>query len=94
MAAVWADVIEGAQNVVAAADYNDIFADDLPGNVIVRPGDLAAVGDANPAIGEDALFLVLKRTAVGIKRAGMVRASCGLAQKLIGRVKSGLKLLM
>ena len=67
VAAVWADVIEGAQNVVAPADDNDIFADDLSGNVIVRPGDFAAVGDANPAIGEDTLFLVLKRLAVGVK---------------------------
>ena len=67
VAAVRADVIESAQNVVAAADDNDIFTNDLPGDVVVRPGDLAAVGDANPAIGEDALFLVLKRLAVGIK---------------------------
>ena len=67
VAAVRADVIESAQNVVAAADDNDIFANDLPGDVVVRPGDLAAVGDANPAIGEDALFLVFKRLAVGIK---------------------------
>lgn len=94
MAAVWADVIEGAQNVVAAADDNDIFADDLPGNVIVRPGDLAAVGDANPAIGEDALFLVLKRLAVGIKTGRNGPGILRISAKLIGRVKSGLKLLM
>lgn len=94
MAAVWADVIEGAQNVVAAADDNDVFADDLPGNVIVRPGDLAAVGDANPAIGEDALFLVLKRTAVGIKTGRNGPGILRISAKLIGRVKSGLKLLM
>ncbi len=80
---MWADVIEGAQNVVAPADDNDIFADDLSGNVIVRPGDFAAVGDANPAIGEDTLFLVLKRPAVGVKNGPeWSGASCGLAQKV------------
>ena len=79
VAAVWADVVKGAQYFVAAAHHQNAFTDDLAGDVVVRLGELAAVRHADPTGGEHLLFLVLERCLVGIEpgRNGVSLAGVG-----------------
>ncbi|MNE39232.1 hypothetical protein D3C80_1331740 [compost metagenome] len=67
VAAVRADVVEGAQDAVAAAHDDDAFADHFTGDVGVVLGHFAAVADADPAAGEDVFFLVLEHCRLGVE---------------------------
>lgn len=67
MATVRADVVEGAQHVVATPHDDDAFTDHLTGDVGILFSDFAAVTDADPALGEDRFLLVLEHRGLGVE---------------------------
>ncbi len=94
MTAMRADVVEGPQHVIAPTYQHDTLANHFSGNIIIGFRQFATVGDANPAFSEHLFLFVFESLVVGINRAGIVQASCGLAQKFCGRINSGLRLLI
>lgn len=94
MTTMRANVVERAQHVIATTYQHDILANHFPGYIVIGFRQFATVGDANPALSEHFLLLVLEGLMVGIEPGRDSRASCGLAQKFCGRINSGLRLLI
>ena len=67
MAAVLANIIEGAQLAIETVGDNDSLFVDLGGEIAAGPGDLALVAGAPPALVEDRGLLGLVNGGVGVE---------------------------
>src|SRR5450830_1509838 len=67
---VGADVVEGPQHRVPAPDHDDVLADQFAGDVVIGFGHFAAMGDADPLLRKDALFLEFEHALCGVVGAG------------------------
>lgn len=68
MTTVRTDVVERPQYAVAAPHDDDAFTDNIAGDVGVVFGYFAAMGDADPTLGEDRLFLILEHCWLRVVR--------------------------
>ncbi|MNX45027.1 hypothetical protein D3C86_755290 [compost metagenome] len=70
VAPVRADVVERPQDAVAVAQHDDALADDLARDVVVGRGQFAAVGHADPGVGEDLFLFVVEDGVLRVVRGG------------------------
>ncbi|MNJ58786.1 hypothetical protein D3C77_544390 [compost metagenome] len=67
VAAVRADVVEGAQDAVATTHDDDAFTNYFAGDVGVVFCHFTAMTDTDPAAREDVFFLVLEHCRLGVE---------------------------
>src|SRR5450830_623128 len=70
VAPVGTDVVEGPQHRVPTPDHDDVLADQFAGDVVIGFGHFAAMGDADPLLRKDALFLEFEHALCGVVGAG------------------------
>ena len=66
MATVWAHIVKRAQYAIFTAHDQDVFADDLAGDVIIGLGHFASVCHAQPCFVENLFFFVFKHGVAGV----------------------------
>ena len=90
-AAVPADVQEGAEGAVLAADHEDALLADAHRPIVTRGGELIPAPDGDPEAGEQALLLELPDRGIVVEAPGQGarQAAAGLRRGVHGASAAG-----